>query len=183
MKRVVPSAQSGKTLSEKGMQLADSSKRDYAGQGTFLPGAEITPELLAELQRKAKEVGDLGELIVFEHEKISLRSAGRADLANSVEHVAQINTAVGFDIRSFSVDGREKLIEVKTTVGSSASFEITANEWAVAKKNRSVYWVYRVSKVESESPEIEKIQDPTGKVEEEFFMLIPTGYRVVPRED
>ena len=170
-------------LSEKGMQLADSSKRDYAGQGTFLPGAEITPELLAELQRKAKEVGDLGELIVFEHEKISLRSAGRADLANSVEHVAQINTAVGFDIRSFSVDGREKLIEVKTTVGSSASFEITANEWAVAKKNRSVYWVYRVSKVESESPEIEKIQDPTGKVEEEFFMLIPTGYRVVPRED
>lgn len=170
-------------LSEKGRLLADSSKHDYAGRGTFLPGAEITPELLAELQRKAKEVGDLGELIVLEHEKNNLRNAGRADLADAVEYVAQVNAAAGYDIRSFSVIGDEKLVEVKTTVGSSASFEITANEWAMAKKRRSEYWVYRVSQAESTSPEIEEIQDPAGKAEEGRFILIPTGFRVVPREE
>lgn len=171
------------TLSEKGLQLADSSKHDYAGRGTFLPGTEIAPEFLAELQRKAKEIGDLGELIVLEHEKFSLRSAGREDLANAVEYVAQVNTAAGYDVRSFSANGDEKLIEVKTTVGTSASFEITANEWAIAKKRRTEYWVYRVSQAESASPEIEKIQDPSGKAEEGQFMLIPTGFRVVPREE
>lgn len=170
-------------LSEKGWQLADSSKHDYAGRGTFLPGSEISPEILVELQRKAKESGDLGELIVLEHEKVSLRNAGREDLADGVEYVAQINTAAGYDIRSFTADGDEKLVEVKTTVGGSASFEITANEWAVAKKMRSKYWVYRVSQAESSSPEFEKIQDPAGKAEEGRFMLVPTGFRVIPREE
>lgn len=170
-------------LSEKGMRLASSSQHDYAGRGTFLPGADISPELLSELQRKSKEVGDLGELIVLEHEKISLRNAGREDLAIAVEHVAKVNTAAGYDIRSFSVDGKEKLVEVKTTTGTSGGFEITANEWAIAKQKRVNYWVYRVSQVKSASPEIEKIQDPAGKAEEGRYMLLPTGYRVVPREE
>lgn len=170
-------------LSVKGVELAEMAKRSYAGHGVFLPGTEITPELLADLQHKAKQIGELGELIVLEHEKVTLKKAGREDLATSVEHIAKVNTAAGYDIRSFPTNGQEKFIEVKTTVGNSTSFEITANEWNVAKTHRLSYWIYRVTHADSKLPEIDKIQDPTSKVEQGQFMLIPTGYRVLPREE
>jgi hypothetical protein len=50
----------------------------------------------------------------FEHKR--LWQAGRKDLANRIEHVANSKgDYLGFDILSFEADEREKLIEVKTT--------------------------------------------------------------------
>lgn len=169
-------------LSEKGRLRVESSKQEHAGRGVFLPGTEITPQLFQELQRKAKEIGELGELFVLEYERARLRKAGKADLAELIRHVALTNTAAGYDVLSFTNDGNEKLIEVKSSTGTSGSFEISSNEWSVAKQSRSAYWVYRVTQVETQSPSIEMIQDPFGKFEEGAFMLVPTGFRVIPRE-
>lgn len=169
-------------LSEEGRLRVESSKKEHAGRGVFLPGTEITPELFQELQRKAKEIGDLGELIVLEHERECLRKADRADLAALIRHVALTNTAAGYDVLSFTIDGKEKLIEIKSSTGRSGAFEISSNEWGLAKQRRSDYWVYRVTQVETQSPSIEMIQDPFGKFEEGEFMLVPTAFRVIPRE-
>jgi hypothetical protein len=54
---------------------------------------------------------------VAELERRRLREAGRDDLADRVEWVAETcGDGIGFDVLSFSeTDGAEKFVEVKTT--------------------------------------------------------------------
>ncbi|MEO5741745.1 MAG: DUF3883 domain-containing protein, partial [Vicinamibacterales bacterium] len=76
-------------------------------------------------------VGTKGERFVLDLERFRLKEAGRPDLAERVEWVSQSQgDGAGFDIRSFEPDGRELLIEVKTTANNSkrARFFLTANE-------------------------------------------------------
>lgn len=169
-------------LSGRGKERIRKSQGELAGRGVFLPGIEIPPERLDELRRRAKEIGDLGEAIVLEHERSVLCAAGRSDLANAVVHVALVDVAAGYDIASFSVAGQPKLIEVKTTTGEAETFEITSNEWNTAEKHGSSYWVYIVCNAESKLPSIDKIQDPASLVRDGLLLLVPTAFRVVPSE-
>jgi hypothetical protein len=60
-----------------------------------------------------------------------LRLAGRDDLAQRVEWIAQtVGDGLGFDILSFDdIDESEKLVEVKTTsLGKFFPFYVTGNE-------------------------------------------------------
>jgi len=63
-----------------------------------------------------------------------------------VEHVAMTQGAEpGFDVLSFEGDGRERLIEVKTTgFGKEAPFFVTRNELHVSQRERQRYHLYRV---------------------------------------
>src|SRR3546814_1877033 len=67
------------------------------------------------------------------HERRHLSAAGRDDLADKVRWTSvQDGDGFGFDIRSFEADGREKLIEDKTTNGwERTPFHISRNELAV----------------------------------------------------
>ncbi|MHB1322908.1 MAG: protein NO VEIN domain-containing protein [Coriobacteriia bacterium] len=70
------------------------------------------------LAREARNVslGRAGEEFVMNFETARLRSAGREALADRVEHVAlTVGDGLGFDVRSFDLEGHETLIEVKTT--------------------------------------------------------------------
>lgn len=68
------------------------------------------------LQIENSNLGKLGELLVVEWEKKTLRQCGRQDLASQVEHVSEtLGDGVGYDILSFDKYGNEKYIEVKTT--------------------------------------------------------------------
>lgn len=98
------------------------------------------------LRREALELGAAGERLVFDLEKRNLERAGRADLARLVEHTAVVEgDGAGYDIRSFSINGQPKYIEVKTTAGGArTSFLMTANELDFAKEYVDLYWVYRV---------------------------------------
>ena len=66
---------------------------------------------------------------------------GRADLARRVRWVSdEDGDGAGYDIESYSAEGRPRLIEVKTTNGwERTPFCITRNEIAVAD-NRSTEW-------------------------------------------
>jgi hypothetical protein len=169
-------------LTDAGAVQARTVQEQRAAYGVLLPGVEIPPERLEQLRKRAKEIGDLGEAIVLEHERLSLIAAGRADLASGIKHVALTNAAAGFDIESFFASGAPKMIEVKTTVSDSTSFEITANEWNTAAKLRGGYWIYRVSRVESLAPEIARLQDPFSSFERKEIMLVPTSYQVILAE-
>jgi len=72
------------------------------------------------------------------HEQATLRRAGREDLAEKVRWTSvQDGDGHGFDIASFETDGRERLIEVKTTNGwERTPFHISRNELAVATTRR-----------------------------------------------
>lgn len=88
-----------------------------------------------------RSLGRAGEQRVLAHERATLASAGRADLAGRVAWVAaEQGDGAGYDIASFSAEGRPRLIEVKTTNGwERTPFYITRNELEVSRR-RSAEW-------------------------------------------
>lgn len=100
------------------------------------------------VSREARNVslGRAGEEFVLNYERARLREAGRHSLADRVEHIAATaGDGVGFDVRSFESNGRDRLIEVKTTAhGKSTPFYVTRNEIAVSIARRDSYSLYRV---------------------------------------
>jgi hypothetical protein len=112
-------------------------------------------ELMAAIARKYdvagrdarnRALGRAGEERVLAHESATLLAAGRTDLASGIRWVSEVDgDGAGYDIRSFDVDGSERLIEVKTTNGwERTPFQITRNELAVADANRNDWRLMRL---------------------------------------
>lgn len=93
-----------------------------------------------------RQLGHAGEEFVVDLERRRLSAVDRADLARKVRWVAQEDgDGAGFDVASFDPDGRERLIEVKTTNGAAQTpFYLTRNEMAVAHERREHWHLYRV---------------------------------------
>lgn len=116
------------------------------------------PEELEQMQRVARRfdvagreernrtLGRAGEERVLQHERTTLRQAGRDDLAERVRWVSQEDgDGTGYDIRSFSPAGRERLIEVKTTNGwERTPFHVSRNELEVSEEHRDTWCLFRV---------------------------------------
>jgi len=101
---------------------------------------------VAERDARNRALGRAGEELVLAHEKASLRQSGRGDLANAVRWVSEEEgDGAGYDIASFTLEDRPRLIEVKTTNGwERTPFHITRNELAVADANRSDWCLLRL---------------------------------------
>jgi len=93
-----------------------------------------------------RSLGLAGELFVMELEARRLHLAGKKVLGERVEHVSTTKgDGLGFDILSFEEDGRERLIEVKTTAfGELTPFFVTRNELARSERDAGQYHLYRV---------------------------------------
>lgn len=99
-----------------------------------------------EKEIRNKHLGLLGELFIIKSEIEFLKSNGRDDLANKIQHVSVvIGDGIGFDILSYDIFGNEKRIEVKTTrSGISRPFYLTKNELDASAKNSDNYLLYRL---------------------------------------
>jgi hypothetical protein len=93
-----------------------------------------------------RALGRAGEERVLAHERATLLGAGRTDLASRIRWVSEVDgDGAGYDIRSFDVDGSERLIEVKTTNGwERTPFQITRNELTVADAHRNDWRLMRL---------------------------------------
>lgn len=93
-----------------------------------------------------RALGRAGEELVLTHERASLLSAGRTDLADRIRWVSHVDgDGAGYDVRSFDPDGSDRLIEVKTTNGwERTPFYITRNELAVAGERRDDWRLVRL---------------------------------------
>jgi hypothetical protein len=93
-----------------------------------------------------KRIGDRGEAIVLAMEKNRLTQAGKQHLAAKIEHIAEKDDSVGYDILSFDETGAERPIEVKATTAPDLrlGFCITANELeqAATLPNYHIYFVF-----------------------------------------
>jgi hypothetical protein len=94
-----------------------------------------------------KELGTAGEKLVVAVEVENLRSTGRQDLADQVVHVARVEgDAAGYDVRSYSLEGEVRHIEVNTTRGPvSRVFFVSANEIEFNRQHPDTYhfyWLY-----------------------------------------
>jgi len=109
--------------------------------------------------KKFKRIGDRGEQIVLRAERQFLKKNGKKDLAKLVDQISKRDDSVGYDIKSYELDGTEKLIEVKSTlrkIGKSNVF-LSANELQVAE-NENNYYFYIIYEVGSKRPKIWKIK-------------------------
>ncbi len=115
----------------------------------------VDPEFMAAIGRKYdvagrdarnRRLGKAGEELILHRERQLLSQAGRNDLANKVRWTAeQDGDGAGYDIASFEPDGRQRMIEVKTTNGwERTPFHISRNELAVAEARRDDWHLIRV---------------------------------------
>lgn len=95
---------------------------------------------------KNRDLGKRGEERIFMQERQSLLAAGQDTLARRVRWVAQEDgDGAGYDIRSFTLDGREKLLEVKTTIGAKLTpFFLSHNEKVVSDERPDAYRIVRL---------------------------------------
>ncbi|MEO6211553.1 MAG: DUF3883 domain-containing protein [Gemmatimonadaceae bacterium] len=107
------------------------------------------------IEARNASLGRAGEVFALEVEHRRLWEAGRRELAQRIEHVSQTQgVGLGYDISSFEIDGRERLIEVKTTAfGSMTPFYASATEVAVSDRRAHHFSLYRVFKFR-ESPRL-----------------------------
>lgn len=93
-----------------------------------------------------RRLGLAGErfVIAYEHERLS--HSGFPHLAQRIEHVSTTKgDGLGFDVLSFTRDGREKFIEVKTTrMGAVTPFYLTSNELTFSDDHDNQFSLYRV---------------------------------------
>lgn len=96
-----------------------------------------------ENDKEKKRIGDLGELLVLQHEQEKLKSLG----INKVpEHISKSKgDGLGYDILSYDNNGKEMFIEVKTTAhGVNTPFYITRNELEKSKQDSDNFFLYRL---------------------------------------
>ena len=97
-------------------------------------------------EARNRSLGNAGELFVLELESRRLHADGKKILSERIEHVAVTQgDGLGYDVLSFEIDGRERLIEVKTTAfGELTPFYVSRNEIARSNNAADKYHLYRL---------------------------------------
>jgi len=100
----------------------------------------------AERDARNRSLGKRGEELVFLHEQQRLRAHGQLDFARKVEWTSEVHgDGAGYDIRSFDLDGSERLIEVKTTNGPAKTpFFLSENERAFSMDRPDAFRLLRL---------------------------------------
>ena len=128
------------------------------------------------LEREAqnRSLGLAGELFVVQFEHWRLVGLGQHRLADKVEHIAQSKgDGLGYDILSFESDGKERLIEVKTTTfGRDTPFFVTRGELALSQGAKNQFHLYRLF----EFRKAPRLFDLHGALEQ-HCLLDPVTYR------
>ena len=126
------------------------------------------------LQAENRRLGALGEQLVVDFERSRLEAAGRPDLADGVRWVAREDgDGIGFDVLSFTDEGNERYVEVKTTsLGPGTPFYLSSAELAFALDHSDSYVIFRVFDV-TECPRFFCI---AGDVNAQLD-LVPVTYR------
>ena len=155
----------------------------FVAPPALTPASEPIPERLRRLVQKFDPVerdhrnrtlGKAGESFVVDLEKRRLTNFDRADLARKVRWIAaEDGEGAGYDVLSFNLEGRARLIEVKTTNGAAhTSFFLTRNECGLAAERPEDWRIYRVH-LFARGPRIFTITPPLDNA----VKLIPETWR------
>lgn len=138
---------------------------------------KLTSEFWAEIAKRKKEIGDIGELIVLQYEREKVTREYGKSYRSKVIHVAkEIGDGLGYDIQSYK-DERKIFIEVKTTTGKLYNnLFITDNELQVMYELDDRYYLYRVSELDENLGHY-KLDIYKGREEiERAFDVVPHEY-------
>ncbi len=120
-----------------------------------------------------RKLGRDGEELVLEFERARLQQLDRSDLARKIRWVSEEDgDGAGFDILSFDERGKERFLEVKTTVGPEVTpFYITRNELSLSSERPDAFRLCRVFEF-SMHPRMFELAPPL----ENFVHLSPLSY-------
>ncbi len=144
----------------------------------IVPGDAVVERLVrkfnpVERDFRNRKLGRDGEEIVFHHERLRLQRLDRPDLAKKIRWISEeLGDGAGYDILSFDAQGKERLLEVKTTVGADITpFYITRNELSLATERPEAFRLCRVFDF-STQPRMFELTPPL----EEHVHLSPLSY-------
>ena len=122
-----------------------------------------------------KEIGDVGEGLVYGHECMRMKLGSRDDLIHLIKCIPN-HFAVGYDIRSVELDETHRFIEVKTTISRTeldfSKFHLTPVEWNAAESLRERYFVYRLL-LTKKTKKLFMLKDPVGQYKGEKLKMSP----------
>jgi len=138
-------------LIELGLIHLDSKKDTYVIDSNYLLNylqtrahLPISPEEFIQIQQERADIGHKAELRVIEYERYRLSQY--PNLIVQIEHVAQIDIAAGYDIKSFDCDQDEnpinRFIEVKAVSPWDYRFYWARNEIEASRIYRDNYYLY-----------------------------------------
>jgi hypothetical protein len=120
-----------------------------------------------------RKLGRDGEEMVFHFERQRLQQLDRPDLAKKIRWISEEDgDGAGYDILSFDEKGKERFLEVKTTVGSDTTpFYITRNELSFSSERPEAFRLCRVFNF-SMHPKMFELTPPLV----DFVHLSPLSY-------
>ena len=128
---------------------------------------KMSPSFISNTNAANDEIGYAAEKAIIEFEKERI---GRK-LAHHVKHVAKLNVAAGYDVRSITVDNglsiTPRFIEVKAVPKQSFRFYWARNEVAVAEALGHWYYLYLLPVTKNglfDLQELKVITDPFKEV-------------------
>lgn len=148
----------------------------------FITDAKETPKLRRLVRKfdpamrdaRNRALGRKGEELVVHYEQRRLIAGGRQDLADKLEWTSEERGhGAGYDIASFELDGRERLIEVKTTNGSARTpFYLSENELGFSEERPDAFRLLRLYNFDK-GPAAFELTPPLKA----WIALVPTNYR------
>jgi hypothetical protein len=120
-----------------------------------------------------RKLGRDGEELVLQFERARLKQWDRPDLAKKIRWISEEDgDGAGYDILSFDEKGKERFLEVKTTVGSDITpFYITRNELSLSCERPEAFRLCRVFDF-SMRPRMFELAPPLAS----FVHLSPLSY-------
>jgi hypothetical protein len=121
-----------------------------------------------------RSLGLAGEEFALRFERWRLIELGAGQLAEQVAHVSvSEGDGLGYDIRSFEIDGQQRFIEVKTTsFGERTPFFVSANELRFARNHATQFRLYRLFDFRA-TPRLFELDGPIDR----HCLLDATTYR------
>lgn len=122
-----------------------------------------------------KEIGDIGEGMVFAHEKQRIKEGGKEELLHLIKRIPT-QLAIGYDIQSVELDERRRYIEVKTTISAKPllfnRISLTSNEWRTAASVGDRFFIYRLMISKNES-KLFILQNPVELYKNNLIEMLP----------
>jgi hypothetical protein len=136
--------------------------------------------------KKSDKIGRLGEEFIYEYEKSKLTASGFPELASKVifHREDTLHRTPGWDITSYFLDGKPKLIEVKSSEGDVINdIILTRNEWEKAQDPALAndYFIYLVTNI-TNKPKIEILRNPARYVDDGKLEIAVESYALSLRQ-
>jgi len=150
------------------------SKQHRATESTATPLFRAVKRDYLEREARNQSLGLAGEEFVVQFEHWRLVELGQQRLADQVDHVSQSKgDGLGYDVLSFESDGKERLIEVKTTTfGRDTPFFVSRGELALSHVAKDQFHLYRLF----EFRKAPRLFDLAGALDQ-HCLLDPVTYR------